>query len=157
MLFNIISCQNPQPEKIVKQFVIDLFDSTITPQGLIDKYIETVGEQKTNLSVSERKQMAVEIIDKARNGESKDLGWLIPNIEIKNFKNIDIYPYNKYKNLRTFNISGIENIKDRVYVLLDPNKENILQYFLLNEKGDKIISFSLFIQGTGSDAAFFGF
>lgn len=145
-----------KPEKLVKQFIKDLFNDSISPKTVVNTYLEIENDTNNSLSISERKEMAIGIVEQTRNGKNKDLGWLIPNYEIKNIKHPKIYPYNKYKHLRTFDISGMESIENRVYVLLDSKKEKILQYFLLNEKGDKIMSFSLF--GKGDDAFwFFGF
>lgn len=153
---SIVSCQEEtKEEKMIKQFVTDLFDDEIESKKVVDNYLEIKLDNKNRLSIAERKKMAIGIIEKARNGESEELGWLVPNYKIKNIKNSKVYPYQDYEDLSPFEISGIESHKENIYVLLDSKKENILQYFFLNENKDKIISFSLFIK---SDVAwFFGY
>ncbi|MCB0449699.1 MAG: hypothetical protein KDC97_06235 [Confluentibacter sp.] len=149
---NLASCQKTQPEKMIEQFVIDLFDDEIQPQKIVDSYLEIKPDNENSLSISEGKKGALGIIDKARNGESKELGWLVPNYEIKNIQKPQIFSLKKYGDLDTLGIKFYTKYIDNIYVLLDSEKKKILQYFLLNETNNKIVSFSLFIK---SDQAWF--
>ncbi|MBP0903811.1 hypothetical protein ACFSKN_16025 [Mariniflexile gromovii] len=143
---NLVSCQEIKKENMIEQFISDLFNEKIPAEKIIDKYLEIKFDSKNKLSLTERKNTAIGIIEKTRNGEGNKGTWLIPNNEIRYIKNPRIYSYNKYKDLSQMEISGIETIKENTYILLDPKKEEILQYFLLNEDNDKIISFSLFVK-----------
>ena len=152
LIFNLAFCQKTQPEKMIKQFVIDLFNNNIIPQNVIDKYLEIKEDSENSLSISDRKKLAFGIIEKARNGESKEFGWIIPDYEIKSINKPKIYPITKYEKLDTLGISSKTKYKNNIFILLDSKKKKILQYFLLNETNDKIVSFSLFIK---SDQAWF--
>lgn len=143
---NTISCQEIRKEKMIQQFILDLFDEKIPAKRVVDKYLEIKLDKENKLSINERKKVAVEIIEKTRNDEGFQDTWLIPNNKIRYIKYPEVYPYHKFKDLSKIEISGIEKINKNVYVLLDTNKENILQYFLINEKNDKIISFNLFVK-----------
>ncbi len=155
LIFNLAFCQKTQPEKMIKQFVIDLFDDEVKPENIVDNYIEIKYDDKNSLSMLERKKGVLGIINKTRNGESKELGWIVPDYEIKKIKEPKIYPLEKYENLDELGIKSYTKYKESIFVLLDPKKKKILQYFLLNKTNDKIISFSLFQK---SDLAwFFGY
>lgn len=148
----IASGQKLQPEKMIVQFVIDLFNDEVQPQKIIDSYLDIKTNNENILSIAKRRETVVGIINKTRDGESKKFGWFIPDYKIKNLKKHKIYPLKKYENLDTLRIKSKTKYMDNIYVLLDPKKKKVLQYFLLNETNDKIVSFSLFIK---SDQAWF--
>lgn len=143
---NIISCQEKNQEEMLKKFVIDLFNEKVSAKSVIDKYLEILPDKRNSLSIIERKKTAIGIIKKTRKNEGYENTWLIPNNKIKNISHPVIYPFDKHSNLSKIKISGIEKIKNRVYILLDKDKKKILQYYLINEKGTKIISFNLLVK-----------
>tara|TARA_R110002096_G_scaffold6222_8_gene28791 strand:+ start:11437 stop:11934 length:498 start_codon:yes stop_codon:yes gene_type:complete len=143
--FNLSSCQNLNKEKMIEKFIKDQFNDKISTDDVVDIYIEVKPDSLNKFSISDRKKIASGIIEKARNNQSDD-SWLIPNYEIKFINDPRVYPYKKYKNLDKIEIGTSNKYKDRIYVLLDTKNEEILQYFLLNEDNDKILSFSLFIK-----------
>jgi hypothetical protein len=143
---NLVSCQELTSEKMTKQFILDLFDDNIPVNSIVETYLQIEPDSKSKLSLSERKNGAMGIIEKTRKGNGVKGSWLIPNIEIKYMKNLKIYPYKKFESLNKFKISGIETLKENIYVLLSSNKEEILQYFLLNKNHNKILSFSLLVK-----------
>jgi len=143
---NIVSSQELKKEKMIQQFIVDLFNDNITPFEVIEKFMEIKNDKNNTLSIEERKLGAVKIIQETRNGKGVDGNWLIPNYSIKNIKKPKVYPYREYENLNQFEISDINTIKENIYVLLDSEKEKIVLYVLLNENNDKIISFSLLVK-----------
>lgn len=143
---NLISCQDLTGEKMLEKFVVDLFDDSIPAENIIETYLQIEAEINNELSILERKKAVEQIIEKTRNGEGVKGSWIIPNNEIKHLKNPKIYPYEKYENINNLEISGIDTIKENVFVILDTENKKILNYFLLNSKNDKIISFSLLVK-----------
>ncbi|WP_298346632.1 hypothetical protein [uncultured Algibacter sp.] len=144
--FNLISCQQSNQKKMLAQFTQDLFDETIPANIIIDKYIDIDLNKKSSLSLDERKDFAKNIIIETRKGKSENMGWLIPNYEIKNIKKPKVDLLKKHKDLDSLGVASFTKYEDNIYILLDSNKERILQYFLLNDAKNKIISFSLFIK-----------
>ncbi len=155
LIGNLSFCQKTEQESMIKQFIKDLFNASIPAKIIVNTYLEILPDKKNSNTLDKRKNFAEQLIEKTRNKENNDNGWITPTNKIKNLKKIELYPYYKYKNLSNLNISGIKRVENRVYVLLDPKKEKIWQYFLLNEKGNKILSFSMFVKG--DVAWFFGF
>ncbi len=143
---NIVSCQELKTEKMIEEFIVDLFNDDIAPSEVIGKYLEISNGENNTLSIEERKMGAGGIIQETRDGKGVDGNWLIPNYSIKNIRELKIYPYKKYKNLNQLKISGIDTIKENTYVLLDSKKEKIILYVLLNKSNEKIISFSLLVK-----------
>ncbi len=152
--FNIVSCQKEKKEKIIERFIIDLFDDKIPPEEIVELYIEIKPDRNNKLSILERKKGAIGVIQESRNGKGSENTWLIPNYAIKNISNPKVYSFQEYENLSQIEINGVEKIKEHIYVLLDSKKEKILQYFLLNETNDKIISFSLMVKQKKSGSFF---
>lgn len=153
--FNLASCQNLNKERMIEKFIVDQFNDKIPASSVVEKYLEINPDSLNKVTLTNRKKLASEIILKARNNEGYS-SWLIPNYEIKNIKKPKVYLLKKFKNLDSLGIASLTKYENHIYVLLDSNKEKILQYFLLNEVKNKIISFSLFIKSDNL-AWFFSF
>ncbi|GGD19431.1 hypothetical protein [Hyunsoonleella pacifica] len=149
----IISCKDSSREKFIEQFVVDLFDDNVMPEYVVSKYIEVL---KDSMNTDIRTKAAKDFVEEIRKPIDANVrgNWLIPNNKIKLIKKPVIYSYKKYEHINNLKINKISSLKDRVYVLLDFDKEEILQYFLLNEDQTKIISFSLLIKDK-NQATFF--
>lgn len=148
-----IYAQELKEEKLIAQFVVDLFDNGVSAETVVDHYIEIKPDDRNTLSMTDRKRTAIGIIKKTRNGEEEQGMWLIPNNTIKHPK---IVPYKDVERLSKIDLNDIKTIRNRVYVLLDQNEETILQHFLLNETKDKLLSFSLIIKD-GNRSWFFAY
>lgn len=158
VLFCVInSCQSQAQKEIelITNFVKDLFQQSLSPKEIIRDYIEILPNSKNKLSLSKRTKDAEEFVESIRKRNYPENLWLIPNYDLTHIKNPIIYSYSETKSLNTIEISGIDTVENRVYVLLNSEKDKILQYFLLNKDRDKIVSFSLFVKG--STAYFFCF
>lgn len=147
-----MSCQTNAQEVLIKNFVIDLFDDDVAPKTVVDTYLEV----KKDSTYSKRIKGAVLFIEETRKPVSAEIRgkWIIPNYAIKKIKKPKIYPYKEYKHLSLIKLKKTDTFIGRMYVLLDEDKKEILQYFLLNESKTKIISFCLFIKD-GDDGSFF--
>ena len=156
VLFLTLACKNERQEKMIEKFVIDLFDNTTPAKHVVTNYLEIKKDNKNKLSLTERIEGAVAIIEESRSGKINKGTWLIPNYEIKKISKPKVYPYKQYEYLNEFKFNLADKLKDNMFVLLNDDKNKILQYFLLNETNTKILSFTLFIKA-GSAASFFTF
>lgn len=152
LLCNYAFCQNSIKEKMVENFIIDLFNNDIPALQVVNKYIEIEPDSINTFSLLKRKQMAVGIIEETRKGTFSP--WFYPDYSIRNIENPKVFPYKIYENKSDLTINAIDKVKENVYVLMDSKEKKILQYFLLSET--KIISFTLFIK-EGNNASFFSY
>lgn len=152
LFFNNVFCQDSKKEKMVENFIIDLYNNDISASNLVEKYIEIKPDKTNTLSLLERKKMAVGVVEETRKGTFSP--WFYPDYSIKNIENPKVFPYKIHENKSDLIINGINEIKEQVYVLMDSKEEKILQYFLLSET--KIVSFTLFIK-EGNNASFFSY
>ena len=89
---------------------------------------------------------AVGHIKQTRKDINKNNGWLIPNYKVANLKHRYIASYKSYQYLdkdKFFNTVD-DDFKNEIYVLLNADKSEILQYFQIKDK--RIRSFSLFVK-----------
>ncbi len=151
----LFSCQEQRKERIIEQFVINLFDDKVTPQSIVSTYIEILQDTtNSNITPTERLKGAEGLVRETRKGIGEKGMWIIPNYSIKQIKNPKVYSFNDYEHLSVINLNAIDSIRNRVYVLLNPDKNEILQYFLLNESETKIISYTLLVKD-GNNGSFF--
>tara|TARA_R110002049_G_scaffold18364_1_gene70320 strand:- start:23 stop:523 length:501 start_codon:yes stop_codon:yes gene_type:complete len=154
-VFTSCQAQTQKEIELINNFIKDLFEQNISAKRVIRDYIQILPDSKNKLSISERINGAEEFVEMIRKGDKKENNWLIPNYAIEHIKKPKICTYSECKDLNDIEINGIDNVRNRVYVLLSKDRNEILQYFLLNKDKDKIQSFSLFIKG--SKASFFVF
>jgi hypothetical protein len=143
-------------KKMIEDFVIDLFDDTVSEKQVVTNYLEISENTNNKISLSERRDGALGIINASRSGEIDKGAWLVPNYEIKKISKPKVYPFVQYRHLNIFKFNVADELTDHMFVLLDDDKDNILQYFLLNKTNTKILSFSLLVKEE-STASFFVF
>jgi len=119
--------------------------------------IELKNEKKFSISLDERKEIRLGHIKQIRLEMQKnetDSKWLIPPKTNANPKNI-VAKYNDFKHLDKFKFyeRKVESITKNMYVLLDRDKNKILQYFFVED--GKIKYFTLFVKS--EDGSFFGY
>lgn len=51
---NIVSSQELKKEKMMQQFIVDLFNDNITPFEVIEKFMEIKNDKNNALSIEER-------------------------------------------------------------------------------------------------------
>ncbi|MBW4362444.1 hypothetical protein [Flavobacterium taihuense] len=137
---------------MIEHFVVDLFNNDISALKVVEKYIDIRPDKTNSFSLSERKKMAIGIVEETRKGTFSP--WFYPDYSIKNIENPKVFSYKIHENKSDLIINGIDKIKENVYVLLDSKGEKIVQYFLLNKT--KIVSFNLLIKEKGQ-ASFFSY
>ena len=145
LLFAVISCQDKE-QQLVQNFVVDQFDSDINPDELAEKYILIQEDVDHDKSLAERKSVLIEHIKDVRKNK-QNLGWLYPNPKIASIKTPKIGRYKDYEGLNQIVINMDESLLEDAYVLLDNEENKILQYFMLSENKEKLVSFSLFAKG----------
>ena len=139
---------------LIKNFLSVLFDDSIPPKEVVEKYLV----YGTTLE-DEMKKTGFEIakghIELARLEKEKNQSWLVPNHRVASLTEYHVFPFAEYEHLNTLNLNGFDEEKlKKVYVLLNPAKDEILEYFLTED--GKIASFSLLVKG-GDQAFFFGY
>lgn len=152
----IFSCLESSKEEFIEQFISDLFNENITPEKVVETYIEVVPDTTKKTSLAQRLEWASDFIRETRKPMYADIegNWLIPSHKIKQIKSPKVYSFIDYEHLSSIKINKIDSIKNRVFVLVDSEKEEILQYFLLNEDHTKILSYSLMVKDE-NDGTFF--
>lgn len=158
LLIACVSGGAQKEENLIKQFVNDLFDISIPEETLIQKYlVELENEENFTVSLQERIDKRLLYIKAIRNEMSKEepgASWLMPEKANANHENI-VAKYSDYSHLDKFQFHEEKGkaIVENMYVLLDKDKKEILQYFLIEE--GKIKYFSLLVKS--GKASFFGF
>lgn len=143
-------------EVLIKSFVTDLFNSNISEEDIVKKYlVDLKYEKKYSISLHERKGNQLKHIKGIRENMLKnniESGWLIPDKANGSLDNV-VANYMDYKHLDKYGWSHKQKkrITRNMYVLLDSKKETILEYFLL--KKGKIKSYTILIKS--GDASFF--
>ncbi|MEM9884391.1 MAG: hypothetical protein AAF849_00750 [Bacteroidota bacterium] len=157
----LLSCTSggaQKEENLIKQFVKDLFDISLPEETLIQKYlVELKDKESFTISLQERIDKRLLYIKAIRNqmleGEPSP-SWLMPKKANANLENI-VAKYSDYSYLNKFQFHEEKEkaIVENMYVLLDKDKREILQYFLIEE--GKIKYFTLLVKS--EQASFFGF
>ncbi len=136
--------QQDSNEILITNFLNDLFDETVSPEKVVKTYL-MFSTTKNERGISGF-DIAIKHIKRTRKEQNKEQGWLMPNYKIASLKERLIVPYQKYQNLdkdKFFNAFEDE-FKNDIYVLLNDDKNEILEYFQV--KDQKIKSFSLFVK-----------
>lgn len=137
--------------KLINDFLDALFDRNIYADKVADKYLYTtkysIDEPKD--SIIDGRKMAIDHIKLVRKEVENDMGWLLPNKKVASLKVRNIFPIIDYSELDKLGLSEKESIKN-IYVLLNPDKNEILEYFYVVD--NKIYAFSLLVKG---DTGFF--
>ena len=135
-----------------------MFDVSVPEEILIQKYlVELKDEEGFTISLQERIDKRLLYIKAIRNQMSEEQpgsSWLMPKKVNANPENI-MGKYSNYSNLDEFRFSDRKDkaIIEKMYVLSNKDKTEILQYFLVEE--GKIKYFTLFVKS--GEASFFGF
>lgn len=145
-----IAQENTQRE-LIKDFIIQIKNNKIDAKKIVDTYLQIKTDKENTLSLKDRKQGVVSIIEKMRT-ENREGNPLIPIYSIDSIKKYNIYPFKEFENLNKYKFSGIKKLRNNAFVLLNDKRDKILQYFLLNREHNKIVSFSLFVK---TDLAWF--
>ncbi len=152
-LCNICVSQQLPENNIVSRFVVDQFDTKLDAKKVVESYIELESSGRNLLPLDKRFETAKNILIEARNGKGSKGTWIIPDYSIRKIEKPVILPYSKSKHLSKLCIDINKNFEKNVFVLLNEDKNEILQYFLLNNDHNKILSFSLLVKA--KDSAWF--
>lgn len=156
----LISCIDviaQKEEDIIKNFVTDLFDTSISEETIVKNYlVELKYDENFTISLQERndqqllylKAIRIQMLE-----EESNPSWLIPDKINANPKNV-VAKYLDYSHLDEFRFHErkAKPITENIYVLLDQDKKKILQYFFIEE--GRIKYFTLFVKS--EEASFFG-
>lgn len=96
---NLVSCQELKREKMIEQFIFDLFNDSIPATNIVETYMQIELDSENELSLKERGKGVLGIIEETRKEQGLKGSWLIPNREIKHMSNFKIYPLNKFESL----------------------------------------------------------
>ncbi len=154
--WGIMTAQNDKDKNIqlIKNFLSVFFDESVAPETVVREYLIYGTYLKDKMSKTGFEGAQLHIL-KARLEKDKNQGWLVPNHKVADLTEYHVYPFEDFEHLNTLKINGFGDDKPSgVYVLLNPEEDEILQYFLVRE--GKISSFSLLVKG-GDEAFFFGY
>ena len=153
--FLSFSCQENSEKLLIRNFIQDLFDPTVNPEQVVERYIYIPDEKKSNDSNQDKKDLAIKIIKDARIGQNGS-DWFVPNQKIKNLKELNILSFIEAEHLNKLNFNGLRSDhKSQMYVLVDDDEKEILEYFMLSDDKSQIKYFNLFVKG--DSASFFEF
>ena len=128
---------------MINNFLNELFNEDVSPNLVVKKYIKYSTNKNDGGIIGY--DLAVKHIELTRREITEDNGWMVPNYKVARLKNRIIKTYKDYKKLDTLNLSfNKQSAKSQIYVLLNKNRDIILQYFWIKDK--KIASFSLFVK-----------
>ncbi len=151
LIFVVISstgCSFSQENKdnlaLVKGFSEVMFDTTVTSEMVVSKYM-FANQSSENLDSMRLK--AAKHIDAIRNEVDEENGWLMPGFKVANEKRKQIVWLLNVEQLNKLELNLSEEQKRNVYVLLNSDRDEILQYFYVED--GSINSFSLLVK-TGS-------
>ncbi|MFI8605389.1 hypothetical protein ACIGCP_13055 [Cellulophaga baltica] len=156
ILLILFSCcksfsQKDTEEQVIGNFLLDLYDKNISAEKVVDKYL-IFSVQKNPGGVIGR-DVAIQHILNIRLNKKITQNWLMPTNNISNLKIENIVDYKSHEILdkQLFFTYSNDSLKKDIYILLNEEKNEILQYFLI--KDNKIRAFSLFVKT--NDASFF--
>lgn len=127
--------------ELVKNFSEAIFDKNVEPETIVEKYMFANHNSKNLDSMRLKVSKHIEI---ARSKLGQEGGWLMPGNSVANEKTKHIESFLDVEKLNKLQLNLPEDKKKNVYVLLNSNKDEILQYFYV--ENSKISSFSMFVK-----------
>lgn len=137
------SQSNHRVERIlIKNFSEALFDNSVSPEKVVQDYMIFDIDEKKELQIAVSKAAAH--ITVIREKVNQDGGWLLPDYKVAKEKEYKIEWFLDFEEISILKLNITAEKKKNVYVLLNSEKNKILQYFYL--ENNKIRSFSLFVK-----------
>jgi len=129
-------------KKIIHAFLSELYDNTISPNEIVKKHLEYSLIKNDGGVIGY--DLAIKHIIWIRSDTNHDNGWLLPKHKVAGLKVKHVVPFKGHEHLNKLSFIYDKLDKKRMYVLLNEEKNEILQYFLL--RNNKIMAFTLFVK-----------
>ncbi|MEM9142417.1 MAG: hypothetical protein AAGA86_05475 [Bacteroidota bacterium] len=130
--------------EVINKFLDALLDDSIPSKKIASDFL-VWDKNDTKDNPEERIKGLDAYVQMARHDRNKSGNdWKLINPQIFTLKQRNIFNYKDYEQLDTLHLNIAKSEEKNVFVLLNPEKKNILQYFWV--KNGKILSFHLFIQ-----------
>ncbi len=144
---HIKSCQSvSEGEMILNRFLDALFDESISPADVVDKYVFTEKYRDSDGNVLDGRNLAIQHIKLIRGEIENDNGYVLPNYKIADKKNRTIGRFSDYKEISNFKFEELnKKEKDWIYVVLNQGTAKVEHYFLI--KRNKVHSFCSLAKG----------